>query len=107
MWVWITVGIFGEGTLDCCFHMPSSSDHAFTFWIFCWTLCFYELNNSCKRKQIMNNTSEFKRFLYFLVTHQVNMDVMYHDLPMKILPSKYNDDVDYVTEYMYFTLNLF
>ena len=53
----------------------------------------------------MNNTSEFKRFLYFLITHQVNMDVMYHDLPMKILPSKYNDDVDYVTEY--FTLNLF
>ena len=48
----------------------------------------------------MNNTSEFKRFLYFLITHQVNMDVMYHDLPMKILPSKYNDDVDYVTEYM-------
>ena len=46
----------------------------------------------------MNNTSEFKRFLYFLITHQVNMDVMYHDLPMKILPSKYNDDVDYVTE---------
>ena len=35
------------------------------------------------------------------------MDVTYHDLPMKILPSKYNDDVDYVTEYMYFTLNLF
>ena len=55
----------------------------------------------------MNNTSEFKRFLYFLITHQVNMDVTYHDLPMKILPSKYNDDVDYVTEYMYFTLNLF
>ena len=35
------------------------------------------------------------------------MDVMYHDLPMKLWPSKYNDDVDYVIEYMYFTLNLF